>query len=150
MRLRLPPPLILLLTLIGMYCLADVWPLYTFEFMGRQHAALLFCFLGALLGLAAVVSFSRAQTTIDPRDPSKTSVLVTTGIYRFSRNPMYLGLLCFLCAAFIYFAALSALLMLVFFVVYMNLFQIAAEEAVLQAMFGERYEDYCRHVRRWC
>ncbi|MGF1727502.1 methyltransferase family protein [Photobacterium nomapromontoriensis] len=139
-----------MLTLIGMYCLAKYWPLYAFDFIGRQYAVLCFCFLGAVFGLAAIMSFSRAQTTIDPRYPNKTSTLVTTGIYRFSRNPMYLGLLCFLCAAFIYFAAMSALLMLILFVLYMNHFQIAAEEAVLQAMFGERYEHYCRHVRRWC
>ena len=150
MELRLPPPLVLLITLGCMYALARYWPLYTFSFLAQTLIVLVFCLLGAFLGLAAVWSFSKARTTIDPRFPNKTSKLVTSGIYRFSRNPMYLGLLCFLCAAFVYLSALSPLLMVGLFIFYMNHFQIAPEEAVLQAMFGEQFDHYCQRVRRWC
>ncbi|MDV5167818.1 isoprenylcysteine carboxylmethyltransferase family protein [Photobacterium rosenbergii] len=150
MELRLPPPLVLLITLGCMYALARYWPLYAFSFSAQTLIILVFCLLGTFLGLAAVWSFSKARTTIDPRLPNKTSKLVTSGIYRFSRNPMYLGLLCFLCAAFVYLSALSPLLMLGLFVFYMNNFQIAPEEAVLQAMFGEQFDQYCQRVRRWC
>ncbi|KHT62867.1 isoprenylcysteine carboxyl methyltransferase [Photobacterium gaetbulicola] len=150
MELRLPPPVIVLITLGCMLALSHYWPLYTFTFAGQRYVILLFCLLGTLLGLMAVWSFAKARTSIDPRFPNKTSKLVTTGIYRYSRNPMYLGLLSFLCAAFVYFSALSPLVMIVMFVFYMNNFQIAPEEAVLQAMFGEQFEHYCQQVRRWC
>ncbi|MGF1687581.1 isoprenylcysteine carboxylmethyltransferase family protein [Photobacterium japonica] len=149
MELRLPPPLILLLTLVGMYALTQYWPLFTFGFHGQWWVSGGLCLMGVILGLAGVRAFAVAQTTIDPRYPNKTSKLVTTGIYQYTRNPMYLALLCFLIAAFVYFSALSNVIMLLFFVLYMNHFQIAAEEAVLEAMFGERYTKYCQEVRRW-
>ncbi|KLV05115.1 isoprenylcysteine carboxyl methyltransferase [Photobacterium aquae] len=150
MYLRLPPPLVMLLTLAGMYGLASYWPIYQWHFTGQLAVILVLCLLGAVIGLAGVVAFAQVQTTIDPRFPNKTSSLVTFGIYRYSRNPMYLGLLCWLIAACLYFSALSPFLMLVVFVFYMNHFQIAPEEAVLQAMFGEDYTAYCQQVRRWC
>ncbi|MBV1843509.1 methyltransferase family protein [Photobacterium ganghwense] len=150
MYLRLPPPLVLLLSVFGMYLLAQLMPLYEFHFAGQRMLMLMFCLAGTLIGLAAVMSFARAKTTVNPHKPAKTSALVTTGIYRISRNPMYLALLCLLMAAFIYFSALSAVLMIGVFVMYMNHFQIAQEETVLKAMFGDRYEKYCHRVRRWC
>ncbi|MGR5063040.1 methyltransferase family protein [Photobacterium sp. DNB22_13_2] len=150
MELRLPPPLILLITLGCMYGLARYSPFYAFSFAGQSHIVLLFCLLGTVMGLSAVWSFAKARTTVDPRFPNKTSKLVTSGIFRYSRNPMYLGLLCFICAAFVYLSALSPLLMVGVFIFYMNHFQIAPEEAVLQAMFGEQFELYCQRVRRWC
>lgn len=150
MELRLPPPLIVIITFGCMYGLAQYWPLYTFTFVLQPYLVLLFCLIGTFLGLSAVWSFAKARTTIDPRFPNKTSKLVTTGIYHHSRNPMYLGLFCFLCAAFVYLSALSPLLMIGLFVFYMNHFQIAPEEAVLQAMFGEQFDLYCQQVRRWC
>ena len=150
MELRLPPPLLLLITLGCMYGLDKYWPIHIFSFPAQAWVVSAFCLLGTFLGLAAVWSFSKACTTIDPRFPNKTSKLVTSGIYRYSRNPMYLGLLCFLCAAVVYLSSLSPLLMVGLFVFYMNHFQIAPEEAVLQAMFGEQFDQYCHKVRRWC
>ena len=155
MELRLPPPLLMLLTLAGMYGLAHYWPFYHFAFpepwtQVQWGIMVVLCLIGVLLGLAAVRSFAIANTTIDPRYPKNTSRLVTSGIYQHSRNPMYLALLCFLLAAFVYFSALSNVIMLLLFVLYMNHFQIAAEEEVLQAMFGKRYTKYCQEVRRWC
>ena len=150
MHLKLPPPVVLLVALGGMYMLSTYWPIWTFSFIGQSLFVLLFCLLGALVGLAAIVSFAKARTTVDPHRPNKASMLVTSGIYRFSRNPMYLSLLLLLIAAFFYLSTLSALLMVPLFIFYINLFQIGPEEDVLEAMFGEEYRQYCEQVRRWC
>lgn len=150
MHLKLPPPVVLLVTLGGMYMLSIYWPIWSFSFFAQSLVVLLFCLLGALSGLAGIVSFARARTTVDPHRPHKASKLVTSGIYRFSRNPMYLGLLMLLIAAFFYLSALSGLIMVPLFIFYMNHFQIGPEEDALEAMFGEEYRQYCEQVRRWC
>ncbi|EAS41432.1 isoprenylcysteine carboxylmethyltransferase family protein [Photobacterium profundum] len=150
MSLKLPPPLLLLLSLGGMYLLTMYWPLWVFVFPGQSFVVLISCFLGAILGLAGIVSFAKARTSIDPRKPQKASRLITSGIYRYSRNPMYLGLVLFQLAAVFYFGAISCFLMLGIFFFFMNNFQIEPEEEVLTAIFGDDYKKYCSEVRRWC
>ena len=150
MHLKLPPPLVLLITLGGMYFLATYWPLWSFSSAGQQVIVLILCLIAAILGLAGIVSFAKASTTVDPHRPKKATRLVTTGIYRFSRNPMYLSLAVLLIAAFFYLGTLSSLVMLPLFVFYMNNFQIEPEEEVLSELFGDEYHQYCTQVRRWC
>ncbi|WP_305407976.1 methyltransferase family protein [Photobacterium leiognathi] len=150
MSLRVPPPLLLLLSILGMYLLSRFYPVVTFDFDGKSLLISMLCFIGVIPGFTAIVAFAKANTTIDPRYPQKTSRLVTTGIYRFTRNPMYLGLVFFLFAAAFYFSALSCFVVVPVFIWVMNNFQIEPEEAVLLAMFGEDYQHYCQTVRRWC
>lgn len=150
MHLKLPPPFLMLIALGGMYGLAEYWPLWRFSFWGQTAVILLLCLCATLVGLAGVVSFAKVRTTVNPHQPHKTSALVTSGIYRFSRNPMYLALVLLLFAAFFYFAALSGGIMIPLFIIYMNSFQIGPEEGVLETLFGDEYRRYCRQVRRWC
>ncbi|MCE2573820.1 methyltransferase family protein [Motilimonas eburnea] len=112
-------------------------------------AVSLFILLGLIFGLSGVGLFRRFNTTVNPINPEQASTLVTSGIYRFSRNPMYLGLLFCLLAWASYLGALTAFLVAPLFVIYMNLFQIIPEEQVLTRLFGESYQAYCRRVRRW-
>ena len=81
--------------------------------------------------------------------PGAVSALVTNGIYRWTRNPMYVGLCLFLSAAVVYLWSPWVLLGPVAFVAYINRFQIAPEERVMRERFGETYEAYCQRVRRW-
>ncbi|WP_199450491.1 methyltransferase family protein, partial [Vibrio harveyi] len=97
-----------------------------------------------------VVSFAKARTTINPHKPTNASNLVTSGIYQYSRNPMYLGLVFFLLAAWLYMSVLSPIVMVILFVLYMNHFQIEPEEEMLNLKFGDDYKQYCQQVRRWC
>ncbi|WP_318499892.1 methyltransferase family protein [Photobacterium leiognathi] len=150
MSLRVPPPILLLLSIMGMYLLSRFYPIMTFDFDGKSLLISMLCFIGVIPGFTAIIAFAKANTTIDPRYPQKTSRLVTTGIYRFTRNPMYLGLVFFLFAAAFYFSALSCFVVVPVFIWVMNNFQIEPEEAVLLAMFGEDYQHYCQTVRRWC
>ncbi|MGF1690837.1 methyltransferase family protein [Photobacterium kagoshimensis] len=150
MYLKLPPPLLMMMTFGCMYLLAQHWPIWTFSFWGQQAVVLVLCLLGALLGLSGVLSFSRVRTTVNPHKPNNASSLVTGGIYQYSRNPMYLGLVFFLTAAWFYLGALSSVVMIIIFISYMNHFQIEPEEEALKLKFGDAFSDYCQQVRRWC
>ena len=104
---------------------------------------------GGILAFAGTRSFKRAQTTINPLRPTNASSLVTSGVYRFTRNPMYLGLLLLLLGWSVYLSSVVALVGPVFLVLYLGRFQIAPEERALTAKFGKDYLDYTSRVRRW-
>ena len=105
--------------------------------------------LGIACAIAGVLEFRHARTTVDPLHPEKASAVVDTGIYRVTRNPMYLGMLLVLIAWAIYLANAVTLAGPVAFVLYMNRFQILPEERALLRIFGEPYRAYLGRVRRW-
>lgn len=104
---------------------------------------------GGGVAMAGVVAFRRQKTTVNPLTPERASALVNTGIYRRSRNPMYLGFLLALLGFAVFLANWVAALWLPLFVLYMNRFQIQPEERALTALFGQQFVDYCQSVRRW-
>lgn len=118
------------------------------EFWVQLISSLWFC-VGAVIALLGVLEFKNAKTTVDPRRPDRTCSMVSSGIYRISRNPMYLGFLIMLSAWTIYLSAIINFLFLPLFVVYMNRFQIAPEERFMIQKFGADYEKYMTEVRRW-
>lgn len=115
----------------------------------RVPAALLVACAGLALAAGGVLAFRRAATTVNPMKPRDATSLVTSGVYRLSRNPMYAGALLGLAAWAIYLSHALAFLLLPAFVAYMNRFQIAPEERALAARFGDAYEKYRTAVRRW-
>ena len=115
----------------------------------RIIVAALVALIGAFFCLAGVVSFRRAKTTVNPLKPEAASALVNSGIYRISRNPMYVGFALFLVAWAVYLSSPWALVGVVGFVLYINRFQIQPEERALAALFAEEFERYKRSVRRW-
>jgi protein-S-isoprenylcysteine O-methyltransferase Ste14 len=148
LELRIPPLLLVLIVAMGMALSAFVVPA-ALVVPARQALATALAAAGALLALAGVLAFRRHRTTVNPMAPGKSSTLVATGIYRLSRNPMYLGFLLVLGGWGVYLANAVALLWLPAFVVYMNWFQIRPEERALTERFGDEYLAYCRSVRRW-
>ena len=102
-----------------------------------------------MIGMASVLQFLFAKTTIDPLKIEKTSQLVTNGIYQYSRNPMYLGLAFVLLAWNAYLGSLSAILGVMLFVWYITEFQIKREEENLRNIFGDAFTAYCQRTRRW-
>jgi protein-S-isoprenylcysteine O-methyltransferase Ste14 len=115
----------------------------------RWWGALLFVVPGVVLNLAAAWHFRRRGTTLNPLNPDAASALVTSGVYRISRNPIYAGFLLCLCGWACYLANRYALLGPILFVLYMNYFQIRPEERALEKLFGPEYDAYRRLVRRW-
>ena len=148
-ELKVPPALLGVITAALMWCAASATPERDFLFPSRLVFPLGLALVGALTCLAGVVSFRRANTTVNPMKPESTSSLVVSGIYKYTRNPMYLGFLLILLA---WAAALSnvwALVGIPAFVLYMNRFQISPEERMLASRFELEYAEYRGRVRRW-
>lgn len=146
---RIPPPLVAAGFAGLMWLVSRYVPGIGLDAAGKLATALLLVALGAFFALAGVVAFRRARTTVNPLKPETASALVTTGIYRYSRNPMYVGFALFLLAWAVYLASPVALLGVAGFVLYMNRLQIAPEESALQALFGPQFDAYRARVRRW-
>lgn len=108
------------------------------------------CFvLSGIIGLWGVYEFKRAKTTVNPVEVEKASQVVESGVYAFTRNPMYLGLFLLLFGFAYWSHNLLAFTLPFLFVVYMNRFQIQPEERALEKLFGAQYLDYKQRVRRW-
>ncbi len=149
MSLRVPPPLLALLALVLMWLAAEYLELW--QFTGPYQAAIAITLgaLGIVIDLVSILAFRRARTTVSPLAPEKASQLVVTGLYRISRNPMYLGLLLILTGAVVWFGSAANVLILMCFVAYITAFQIKPEEERLKRIFGPEYRYYRRQVRRW-
>lgn len=149
MKLKLVPTFVFVLFSLLMYLLSRFLPFGNFEFFGQKILIIALLGMAILIGLIALFQFFWSKTTVDPRTPSKVSMLITGGIYKFSRNPMYLALLLLLLAWGIWLGNAFNTLLAAGFVGYMNKFQIIPEEQALIAIFGKEYQRYCTQVRRW-
>jgi protein-S-isoprenylcysteine O-methyltransferase Ste14 len=149
LELKIPPPAVAALIAGAMWGISLVTPSLDVPRLIRVAAAMVIVLAGGGIALSGAVSFRRAGTTVNPMKPQTTSSLVTTGIFRVTRNPMYVGLLFVLVAWAMFLAAPWTLAGPLAFVLYMNRFQIAPEERVLSAMFGADYSNYRARVRRW-
>ena len=105
--------------------------------------------MGIAIILAAILNFRRLHTTVNPLQPSMASSLATSGIFRLSRNPMYLGMLLILMAVSLASGAVAGLFLLPAFIAYILFFQILPEEQAMRELFSDQYADYCKKVRRW-
>ena len=106
--------------------------------------------VGVGVALAAFGAFREAQTTFDPHQVSEASTLITDGIYKFTRNPMYLGLMLLLVGwGFWRGSILAALLGSLAFVALVTRMQIIPEERALSAKFGDEFAAFTSRTRRW-
>ena len=149
LELKLSPVMTAILLVILMWLLARATP----GFSIRPDVRIMICAVlmaaGAAVGLAGVWSFRKARTTVNPWRVNASSELVVSGVYRHTRNPMYLGLLLGLLGWGIFLANAFALLLALIFVPFMNRFQILPEERALRQAYGEGFGEYCRRVGRW-
>lgn len=149
MKLKVPPVFVFLTFGLLMYVLAKFLPVGYFDFFGRRYLIMVLLAIAIGVGTIALIQFIKSKTTVDPSNPSKASKLVSTGIYQYSRNPMYLGMLLLLLAWGLWLGNAFNTLSAAGFVGYMNRFQIIPEEEVLSDIFGKAYAQYCTLVRRW-
>ncbi len=149
LELKIPPPVVALMAVALMWLLAGDIPAIESVPLHNIVVVILLAFAGAACDVLALFSFYRAKTTINPMRPTATSAMVATGIYKVSRNPMYVGLVFFLSAWAVYLWSWWSLLGPVAFVFYISRFQIAPEEKVLSEKFGADYLAYKAKVRRW-
>src|SRR6188472_646987 len=132
-----------------MYGVAYFAPGLSFGLSHSGAIALALVVLGAAVAFAGVVAFRKARTTVNPMTPGASSSVVSGGVYRVSRNPMYLGFLLALAGWAVYLSNAASALLLPAFVLYMNTCQIEPEERALLAKFGPPFAQYMSRVRRW-
>ena len=149
LELKIPPPVVALLCAALMWGLAHKWPAFAWQHALRGPLALALAACGLACDLSGLIAFRRHRTTVNPLAPDRSTAIVQDGIYRVTRNPMYLGMAAMLTGGAVYMAAPLALLGPVAFVAYITRFQIEPEERVLAAKFGAAFEAYRRAVRRW-
>jgi protein-S-isoprenylcysteine O-methyltransferase Ste14 len=147
--LKIPPLAVGLVVGACMWVMTWAWPEYGFDIPRRILMAQMVAAAGFVVAAWGVVAFRRAGTTVNPMKPESSSSLVVSGIYAFTRNPMYLGFLLALFAWAIYLSHPAAFLILPLFVWYMNRFQIEPEERALASLFGPAFKAYASRVRRW-
>ncbi len=146
---KVPPPLVALACAAAMYWLARHTPAAAISGHARLALAAVVGSAGLAVMLAGVVSFRVARTTVNPLKPESATALVTSGVFRYTRNPMYLGMLAILLAWAMFLASPAALLGVAAFWLYIQRFQIQPEEKALAALFGSAFADYMARVRRW-
>ena len=115
----------------------------------RIAVALALAAMGLSLIAVAVKGFREERTSVNPMDLNRTSAIVTAGVYRVSRNPMYLGMLLCLLGFGWWLSNPVSLAAAVFFVPVITRLQIIPEERALSSRFGSDYVAYCQKVRRW-
>jgi len=147
LELKIPPAIVWLICALIMWGIAHLLPFGALPHL--PTVAITFTMIGVGVGLAALWSFHKARTTINPLDPSQATHFVSKGIYQLSRNPMYVGLVCCLLAWAIWLSYLLTWIGILLFIAYMTRFQIIPEERILKLKFGKEYENYCLKVRRW-
>lgn len=148
LELKIPPVVVLFI------CLGLIWtidyllpPLFDISVSSRIFRAVLA--LGTLTAISGVIQCAVQSTSVNPHKPGNASSLITSGVYRLSRNPMYLGMLIILLAAILKFGNPLGLIILPLYMLYMNRFQIIPEEHVMLEKFGDEFTSYCNKVRRW-
>ena len=143
---KIPPPIVTLLC-IGIIYLFENQIEYSEPDL--KAVGIIFLILGLIIIFSAVLKFIKTKTTVDPTRPHKTSNLVINGIYKITRNPMYLGMLFLIMAYAIYNNNVMGCIIIPIFIFYINKFQIEPEEIEMRKKFGESFENYCKKVNRW-
>ena len=149
LALKVPPVAQVIITAAAMYGVSKMVPALTFSLNGSTALAVGLGVMGLSLGIMGVTQFRIAQTTPNPQALEQVSSLVTSGIYQYSRNPMYVGLVLILLGWAFYLSHLLAFVLLPIFILYMTRFQIQPEERMMARKFGKTYQDYLNKVRRW-
>ena len=150
MHLRIPPPIVALIGILLIFLSKDyILILYLHPHL-QNTLSFLFFIIGFVIIFSATKEFKKSETTVNPMKPETSTSLVTSGIFKYTRNPMYLGLTSILLASCFYFSSLLGIIVYVpLFILYITVFQIFPEEETMKDLFNDKYLDYCLKVRRW-
>ena len=146
---RIPPPIVLLIALALIYCVSRFDDLIIFSDALSLNLSIGLFVLGLCIMLAGVVSFRKAATTVNPLKPESASSLVNSGVYRFTRNPMYLGMVFIAFAGVVKSSSVLSVLVVLGFYLFITRYQILPEERAMLKLFGDQFVKYQQRVRRW-
>lgn len=147
--MRIPPLLLTILMTLGIFAAAHHTSFWSLHLPFLNYLAFATGISGILVALLGFNTFLVSEASVNPLKMSNEEHLVTHGIYRYTRNPMYLGFLLFLFGVGFFVGNITALLLILLFVLYMNHYQIEPEETHLEEAFGEAFLEYKSRVRRW-
>jgi protein-S-isoprenylcysteine O-methyltransferase Ste14 len=147
LELKIPPLLVGLI--FGFFIWVIPFQFRIYNTMILSIASIILFSLGAVVSILGVLEFRKQKTTVNPMTPQESNNLVTKGVYKFTRNPMYLGFLLCLLSLGLFLGKPTSLIVTVLFVIYMNTFQIVPEENILEKKFGEEFLIYKKNARRW-
>lgn len=146
---KIPPPVVALFFIICMWLVSKLGLHLNLPVFPVRALAVAIFIAGLSLPIAGGMAFKKVKTTVNPLHPEQASTLVKNGVFKYSRNPMYLGLSVVLVAWAIGLSSLSALLLVPVFMLYITRFQIQPEERALSEKFGDEFDAYRRTTRRW-
>ena len=146
---KIPPPIVGALVGLAMWLVAGIGPAFAVSPALRYAGAGALVVAGLAFDVLGLLAFHASRTTINPLSPQRASALVMGGVYRVTRNPMYVGMGFLLSGWAAYLSALLPFAGPILFVLYITRFQIQPEERVLHQLFGEQYARYTTRVRRW-
>lgn len=149
LELKIPPLVWVLSFAVCIWLCSDWFPSFRFTFAGAKFLGLLVAFLGLGLAVSGILVFQKAQTTVNPLRPGDAAALVRGGPYRFTRNPMYLGMLFVLFGWSLALQNACGFVFLPIYVLILTELQIRPEEKFLVELFGQEYNDYRCEVPRW-
>ena len=147
MNNKIPPPIVTLISGLIIFFSKPIFPEYESNLINVFSA--IFLFLGLLVFFLAVASFKKYKTTVNPLQPSNASHLVISGIFRFTRNPMYLGMALILLSLSFKFNLLGGILVTALFIMFITRFQIIPEEDAMLSLFRDEFKTYKENTRRW-
>jgi len=148
LELRIPPLVLLSILAIMMYATAKT-RVCALSIPGEQILSIALCGSGLLIAIMGQIAFRKNGTSANPLSPEKASVLVTSGIYSRTRNPMYLGFFLILIGWWLNLDSWLIFPFPLLFFFYINRFQIYPEERMLRKRFGKAFDAYCHSVGRW-
>jgi protein-S-isoprenylcysteine O-methyltransferase Ste14 len=144
---KVPPLVVLAIAFVVVWALHRLQPMPPSPPL--QAAGGFLVAIAIAIAAAGVMAFRRARTTVDPINPERVSTLVSDGIYRVTRNPMYLGFVLMLGGWTLALGSAAGLVVLLSYAVYLDRFQIPPEEHALRSHFGAEFDAYAARVRRW-
>lgn len=147
MKNKIPPPIVTFFFGLCIYFSQEYFPKFNLEFLTILSYILYFAGLNVLI--LAVRLFKKQNTTVNPIKIENASSLVTSGIFKYSRNPMYLGMVIILFGLALMFNLVGGILFVFLFMIYITKFQIRPEEEVMERLFGEDFIKYKHKVRMW-
>ena len=145
--LKVPPPILVLILVVSIYM--SQYQLETTHLPYNNSISLVILLVGALILINPVFKFIKSKTTVNPVKFVKVNKLVTSGIYKYSRNPMYLGMILIIISTSIFYLNYYSVLTPFIFYFWINKFQIKREEIFLKEKFGKDYLSYMSKTRRW-
>jgi protein-S-isoprenylcysteine O-methyltransferase Ste14 len=149
LELKVPPLIVMFFIMCLMYLVSVLFSSFNIDFLFQTFMSIETFVSGLVVSIAGIYILKDEETTISPLTPKNASKLVVNGIYKFTRNPMYLGMSIMLLAWLIFLGNSLNIFNIILYILYMNRYQIIPEEKVLEKLFGDEFLSYKLKVRRW-